>query len=70
MAAFGGAPQVLYSLAKPGSPVVQDSPTDQPPKIRTEFPETWMWDTIDEERLKFQYDVNRPLCFWWLVLIL
>lgn len=56
LAAYGGG-QVLYSLASPANAVNRAPQNPNPPKIRKEFPETWIWETVDEERL-----ISNPDC--------
>lgn len=46
-----------FSVGLPGPPLAIASfggggvAPSEPPRIRKEFPETWLWETIDEERL-------------------
>ena len=55
---LGGVSHVYLALASPVSAVtsllgVASVPsTTATPKIRTEFPETWLWENIDEERFR------------------
>lgn len=56
----GAAPEVLYSLASAGiSPLAANSPEHvSPPKIRKDFPETWIWDLMNDIRLRSQTNCN------------
>lgn len=47
MAMDGGAP-IVYAMAMPAPPGAGFASPPPPPKIRKEFPETWMFDSVSD----------------------
>lgn len=57
----------------PASPVVEESSGSVvPPKIRKDFPESWIWESFDEERLLYSSKTSLGfLKMWfWVVAVL
>lgn len=48
MAAGPAMPAPPPPLASPGAPAADSA--GQPPRVRTDFPETWLWESLDVEK--------------------
>lgn len=62
--AFPAPPGVAFSLAQSSSVGLGGGASFAPVavKIRKEFPETWVWDTIDENRFVIYLSVGTVEC--------